>query len=186
MEILEKENKKINKISSTIDDDYTFLKLEILKNFSSKNFKLGKLLNKKNYKNSCPFEKNFIFKVNFNEKEEKLQILISDFSNIFISSQNKEQILELNNKLNPAIESENLNSFVKFLDEKLFNFDKNSIIFQEEYQNLKNEIYTKFTFESSVDIIKVKWELECKLLNKVRVIKLNIRNVQIISIKLFL
>jgi hypothetical protein len=158
--------------------------LKIIKIFSEEKFKLGKFFDKKN----CLFQQDNLFKENnFMYKNvyygDCLYLLITDFTNVYLSKQSKEEILLLNDRLNPAIEANDMISFIKFLDEKLFIFSKNSNVIREnEINNNNNKIDNnnnkidninfdyryKFLFESSIDIIKLKWEIICVKIKQVK------------------
>ena len=131
----------------------------------------GILINTKELNIIKSTEKTILFKYFYNQN--KLFFILYDYSNIYFSISDDKEILELNHKLNPSLESKDILSLVAFLKENLILQNKNMIITFEEKdkeneskENFNSEnvdkIYYEFTLNSMVDILSIKWLIKCE------------------------
>ena len=127
-------------------------KLKLIKILSESDFSIGNLYNTSNIQelNETTEKKIIIYRYIY--IGENLYFCLYDFSGkLLLSKENLNEINEKNHKFNPSLEFKDVNSLVLFLNDNLFSLEKNSKI-------IKVKNYT-YTFESLIDIIKVRWEI---------------------------
>jgi hypothetical protein len=128
---------------------------DILKVFCSSELYTGKLQVQNSGLKSSFIEKNVLYRCVFTENT--LYFLLYDFSTLFFSQQTIEEILKYNKLTNPSLEFADRNALVTFLIGDIMKAESGLQITQK-----KNTI----NFEVLVDIIRVKWDFDCEILEE--------------------
>ena len=98
--------------------------------------------------------------------DEKLYFTLFDYKCIFYSIIPKEEVLKINEDLNPSLEFNDVSALMNFLKENLIVKSKAiSIRHKEKIYEKKKSVINEFYFNSKVDILSIKWTVRCLKMN---------------------
>lgn len=124
----------------------------------------GLLLNQKEQKKSLLQGKSVLYKYFYNV--DKLYFILYDYLDIYFCVMTKDEVLEINQQLNPSLEFKDIFALINFLKENLIFKNKNLTLLIKEVEKHSTFNY-EISFNSKLEVLKLKWIFKCEKIPKI-------------------